>query len=174
MDRNALIVVALLAAVGAAVWLNERRIRRARRSGVPLQGFGGWLLLLAVIVVVEFLGFAGLLGTMLAEDETWMGNHSPRVIQFQAPVIAATTCLLFWLCILMFRKKQLFPRVFRIHLVVMWIMPVLMALLEAASLGSARVPLSVSGVEVVGTTLGTVLWWVYSVRSIRVRNTFTR
>lgn len=174
MDRNALMVVGLLAAIGAAVWLNELRIRKARRSGVPLQGFGGWLLLLAVIVVVEFLGFASLLLMMLVEDETWMGNHSPRVVQFQAPVIAATTCILLWLGILMFRKKQLFPRVFRIHLVVVWVMPVLMAVLEAASLGMARVPLSVGGVEIVGSTLGTVLWWACSVRSVRVRNTFTR
>lgn len=176
MDRNALFVILGLAALAAVVVVVERKVRRRERVSVELEGFGGWLLLLAVMQWLNFLLWAIVTAAMAFDHQTWLGNQSRTLSLIHAPLAAMATAFTLYVNAAMMRRKKSFPPLFRIQLCINVLLPLLLTVIEVMMPTDPDVRLAwASEVRAaIVPAVASVLWYVYSLKSVRVRNTFIR
>jgi hypothetical protein len=167
----------LVVAVGVAVYfVLPRRPLPAR--GALLEGFAGWLLVLAI---AQWLGVLGLAGELLRQIPFYQryGGIAEMPTATIVEAIGHLALLVFVLvaALAMTRQSRLFPKLLRIELVLLVVLTVL-SLLGATSETGAYVTepklwIAVA-LRLVVTGLFAALWFAYSLRSVRVRNTFVR
>lgn len=177
MNNQALLVAGgVILIVVAAVYLNERRIRGARQRSETLEGFGGWLLLLAILEWVVLAGWVSALPFMLFGGLTWLENEAPAIGLAQSAVVAVAAAFALYVNVTMTRKRLIFPRLFRAQLVLNMVLQLVLVLIEAtmSSSTAAAVQWKSEIAGMVMPAIGSALWFVYSLRSVRVRNTFVR
>ncbi|MBP2445844.1 DUF2569 family protein [Rhizobium leguminosarum] len=160
---------------GVPSWL---AVRSAKRTTDPVNGpsgFGGWLLLLAIIEVV------GLLGT-LAEAANSMGTYARySSVEGGQLVFVGEAVLSFALVVLqavvvwfMLKKDRIFPRLFFYQWIAIPVAFLLDVALVSAVLGVGVDQFLTTEVVVpsVAMFIATGLWVWYVSKSVRVRNTF--
>jgi hypothetical protein len=151
-----IVTIAIGAFVIAPIYTAGRT--RSPLTGEP-QGFGGWLLILAIgqsIGLLSAIGaFIGLLERASPTDTT------------RGAVLVAVTVLVAWTTIAMWRRHFTFQRLF----VGQSIALVIAALWSFADRPTAEM---MYAADLAGVIVISALWAAYVLRSARVRNTFTR
>ena len=170
-------------AAGAIAWLVAHRMhlnRRPKPPGGRWEGFAGWLAFLAGL---QWLAVVHTFGDFLGALERYAKRASATLSPTgQAGFIAAVALqgLLFgfvlWSAILMHRKSRRFPRLFRIEMVLLVLIPAVTGLLawEAQrQLASSQLALAYwlrAALFAPAAGIG----FVYSLHSARFRNMFVR
>lgn len=175
-EKGLLIAAGVIAIAVAAVWLNERRIRRARRTGTALQGFGGWLLLLAIVQWLILASWISALAFMVLDGMTWLQRDDSSIGLAQSPLVAAGAVLALCVNVMMTLKRRAFPRLLRLQIVADTVLWVVLAAMEVVLSQPPKppVPWMEELANLVVPTISATLWFLYSLRSVRVRNTFVR
>jgi hypothetical protein len=175
-------LIFLLVGLGIYVAVQRRRHpERYARSGAPLEGFAGWLIFIGVLQGMAVLQVAGELMLHFREYQLQaptIANPYARAgriggLVFQILLVA----LVLWSAVMMLRKSRTFPRLFRIELVLLVLIPVLLALLlkwvADHSALSPQLQLFYwvrAGIMAPAAAAA----FVYSLRSERFRNTFVK
>jgi uncharacterized YccA/Bax inhibitor family protein len=139
------------------------------------EGFGGWLLLIAI---GQWLGLLRELVEFIWALPTWASQWSDpalhRAAIGEAGLSAGLLAFMLYTTIIMSMKRRLFPTLFRIELGLFVVVPLLSIGWVSASTGVAVDQASFAGIaaEAVGGTIGAWISMLYSLRSARVRNTF--
>ena len=170
--------------VGALAWFVAHRSRlnqRLQRREGPLEGFGGWLVFLAAmqwVAVFHTLGDVVLSLNHLKLADSASSNDYARAGSIAALVVRL---LLFVFvlssAIMMHRRSRLFPGLFRVEMVLLVLAPLLVAALvtwetEHAQMSAAIRAVFWIRVAILAPAAG--VGYVYSLRSVRFRNTFVR
>ena len=140
-----------------------------------LEGFGGWLLLIAI---GQWLGVFGTLGDFLMElpdyAAQWSDPAVRRGIVGEAVLDAGLIAFMFYTAIMMNMKRHEFPTLFRLQLALVVVLPVLSILWMSRSTGQAlgTVDFAATAAQAVAGVIGASISILYSLRSERVRNTF--
>jgi hypothetical protein len=140
-----------------------------------LEGFGGWLLLIAI---GQWLGLFGTVGDLLLDLPDYLsGLGDPatrRVVVGQAAIEIFLLLFMFYTTLMMAMKRHEFPTLFRLQLALAAVVPLASAVWLSHATGK---PLE--GVDFAGTAaqsviavIGASISILYSLRSQRVRNTF--
>jgi len=176
-----LIGLLLAVAVGAVVYLVARRWmnnRPAAPAGAPIEGFAGWLLFLAIAQWFAVLSVAGELLRQIPLYQRYGDVPETRTATIvEAVGHLAVLAFVLWAAIAMARRSRLFPGLLRIELVLLVILPVLNLFWVTSETGTyvtePKLWIAVA-LRFVVTGLFATAWFVYSLRSVRVRNTFVR
>jgi hypothetical protein len=170
----------LAIAVGLAVYAIAQRVMRQRQPPVAttVEGFWGWLLLLAI---GQWLAVLYLLSEILRRlplyQRAW--ETSGQRAEALGEIVGRLVILAFVTAaaVLMTRKSRLYPRLLRIELVGMVVLPALGGLWLIEESGTyvtePKLWLAVT-VRFVATAAVAAAWYVYSQHSLRMRNTFVR
>jgi hypothetical protein len=171
-------------AVGAVTWLVAHRMGLNQRLKPPagrLEGFAGWLAFLAAMQWLAVLHTLGDLSLSLGQDKlsavasanaSWRAGHA-------AAIVLQVLLFLFvlWCAIVMHRKSRLFPRLFRLEMVLLLLVPLANALMVTWEGEHGRTSPMVEVVYWVRVAVfapAAGIGYVYSLRSVRFRNTFVR
>ena len=167
----ALFAVAL---VIGAVWYFERRIRRARAREETPEGFRGWLAFLAINQWLGVLGIPGALAYSTPEIARYWSYAALRsALLLQAAIVLAVWTFMIYVTVMMMKKRRIFPLLFRIQVGLAIALPVLLVLSQTASgIPIARLDLDAEVGRSIVPTIAQILWFAYSLKSLRVRNTF--
>ncbi len=139
------------------------------------EGFGGWLLLIAI---GQWLGLLRELVEFVWALPTWASRWSDpalhRAALGEAGLSAGLLAFMLYTAIIMSMKRREFPTLFRIELGLFVVVPLLSTGWVSASTGVAVDKMSFAGIaaEAVAGTIGAWISMLYSLRSARVRNTF--
>jgi hypothetical protein len=139
------------------------------------EGFGGWLLLVAI---GQWLGVLGGLGQFLLElpdyASRWGDLATRRGVVGEAGLEIALLAMMLYTAVVMNLKRRTFPTLFRIQLALVVVVPLLSTWWTSTSTGTPIEGLEFSGtaVQAVVGVIGASLSILYSLRSERVRNTF--
>ncbi len=139
------------------------------------EGFGGWLLLIAI---GQWLGFLGQLVEFIWALPTWVGQWSDPVLHRatmgEAGLSFGLLAFMLYTAIIMNMKRRDFPTLFRIEAALLVVVPLLSIWWGARSTGTVVDQASFAGIatQAVAATIGASLSILYSLRSARVRNTF--
>jgi hypothetical protein len=139
------------------------------------EGFGGWLLLVAI---GQWLGTLFQLVEFIGELPTWMSQwsdpHLHRSTIGEAALSLGLFVFMFYTTIIMSMKRRDFPTLFRVELALFVVVPLLTIWWVARSTGTEVDRVSFAGIatEAVIGTIGASISVLYSLRSARVRNTF--
>jgi hypothetical protein len=139
------------------------------------EGFGGWLLLVAI---GQWLGFLGRLVELIWALPTWVGQWSDpalrRATLGDAGLSGALLAFVLYTAIVMNMKRREFPTLFRIEVALFVVVPLLSIWWGATSTGTVVEKASFAGIatQAIAATIGASLSILYSLRSARVRNTF--
>ena len=182
-------LLAAWARIGAG-WIDSREIRGRQRASAWYhsrqeqvkdaltrpEGFGGWLLLIAI---GQWLGvFAGL-GQLLLGLPDYMSQGSDplmrRGVMGEAGLEVALLAMMLYTAVMMSMKRREFPALFRIQLALIVVVPLLSTWWTSTSAGKPIEGLEFAGtaVQAVVGVIGASLSILYSLRSERVRNTFS-
>lgn len=179
-----LVPLLVAVAVGLFTWfVGHARLKRqqAAPGGSVAQGFAGWLRFLAAmqwLAVLHALADVGI--TLGHRNLAEVGSFSPygKSGYILAIVVQAILFLfVLWVAIVMHRKSRLFPTLFRIEMVLLMLFPILVALLVTWEIEHGQMSPAVSiayWVRVAVFAPAAGIGYVYSLRSIRFRNTFIR
>ena len=148
---------------------------RAEGTSTGLEGFGGWLLLIAV---GQWLGIFGELVELLMElpryASQWSAPSMRRGIIGEAGLNIALLVFMFYTTVMMSMKRREFPTLFRFQLALLVVVPLLVTWWTSRSAGRP-----IEGLEFAATAaravvgvIGASFSILYSLRSERVRNTF--
>ena len=169
----------LAIAVGLAAYAIARRLARYRvpPASAPV-GFGGWLMLLAI---GQWLAVMHLLSEILRRlplyQRAWQTPESHGEVLGEIAARAALLGFVLYAAIMMMRRSRLYPRLLRLELVLLVVLPALAGhwLIEdsGAYVTEPKLWLAVT-VRFVATAVFAALWYVYSQHSLRMRNTFVR
>ncbi len=151
-------------------WFRVERVTLTRP-----EGFGGWLLLIAI---GQWLGvFGQLIQLLLALPDyasRWSDLSMRRGIMGEAGLDIALLALMLYTAVMMSMKRRHFPTLFRIQLALLVVVPLLSTWWASSSAGKP-----IEGLEFAGTAVQAVVGVIaaslsilYSLRSERVRNTF--
>jgi hypothetical protein len=170
----------LAVAVGLAVYLIGHRLMRQRSppAGPAVEGFAGWLLVLAI---GQWLAVLHLLSEILRRvplyQRAW---ETPGLgAEVLGEIVGRLVIFVFvtWAAVLMTGKSRLYPRLLRLELVGLAVLPALggVWLIEegGAYVTEPKLWLAVT-VRFVATAVFAAIWYVYSQHSLRMRNTFVR
>jgi hypothetical protein len=139
------------------------------------EGFGGWLLLIAI---GQWLGVFGALVQLLLELPGYAGQWGDpsmrRAVIGDAGLDVAMLAFMFYVTVMMSMKRREFPTLFRIQLALLVVVPLLSTWWVSFSTGKPLESLdfTATAVNAVIATIGASLSILYSLRSQRVRNTF--
>ena len=156
------------------------REKPARRNGMNQvaegpEGFGGWLLLVAI---GQWLGFFGQLVEIIWALPTWVGQWSDpalhRATMGEAGLSVGLLAFMLYTAIMMNMKRREFPTLFRIEAALFVVAPLLSIWWVARSTGAVVDMATFAGIaaQAIAGTIGASLSILYSLRSARVRNTF--
>ena len=170
----------LALAVGLTVYAVAHRVMRQRApmAATTVEGFWGWLLLLAIgqwLAVVHLL--AEILRRLPLYQRAW--EMSGQRAEALGEIVGRLVILAFVTAaaVLMTRKSRLYPRLLRIELVGVVVLPALGGLWLIEESGTfvtePKLWLAVT-VRFVATAVVAAAWYVYSQHSLRMRNTFVR
>ena len=170
----------LAIAVGLAVYAVARRVMQQRPppAATAVEGFWGWLLLLAIgqwLAVLHLL--AEILRRLPLYQRAW--ETSGQRAEALGEIVGRLAILAFVTAaaVLMTRKSRLYPRLLRIELVGMVVLPALGGLWLIEESGTyvtePKLWLAVT-VRFVATAAVAAAWYVYSQHSLRMRHTFVR
>jgi hypothetical protein len=174
------LIVAL--AVGLLAWFVAHRLRLNERWKGPTgasQSSDGWLLFVMVLQWLAVLhAFGDVVGNLDPRRLASAASSGPyRYGGYIASIVALVLLFIFvlWSAIMMHRKSRLFPKLFRIEMALLLFGPILIALgvTWEAEHGKVSHLVSVlfwSRVAILAPAAG--IGYVYSLRSIRFRNTF--
>lgn len=166
-----LALVLLLA--GCAGWYLVLRARLAAGPAARLSGIGGWLLVVALIQGAGPLALALQTTSFLQDSSDLWATHS---VALAGPAVLNIALLVFSIgcAFAFFRRKAVFPRLFVWQV---WLLALKAPAILAWLALTAGLPLGPSIYER-GTVLAVpgglvaVVWTLYALRSVRVRNTF--
>jgi uncharacterized YccA/Bax inhibitor family protein len=139
------------------------------------EGFGGWLLLIAV---GQWLGILRELVEFVWALPTWTSQWSDPILRRaaigEAGLSAGLIAFMFYTVIMMSLKRGEFPTLFRIELALYVVVPLLSLGWVSASTGAMVDGASFAGIaaEAIIGTIGAWISMLYSLRSARMRNTF--
>ena len=148
--------------------------RMKQAAGAP-EGFGGWLLLIAI---GQWLGILRELVELVWALPTWASQWSDPILRRtalgEAGLSAGLIAFMLYTTIMMSLKRQEFPTLFRIELALYVVVPLLSIGWVSASTGATVERASLAGiaVEAIIGTIGAWISMLYSLRSVRMRNTF--
>jgi hypothetical protein len=138
----------------------------------PREGFAGWLLLLAA---GQWLAVLLLLAAVVRRVPLTADVDEPQQLSLFVHVLLL--CLSLWSAVLMMRKSRLYPRLLRLELVLLVVLPPIDALWWAEENGAyvtePKLWIAVA-VRMAGTGMFAAAWYLYSEHSRRVRATFVR
>ena len=144
-------------------------------TAAKLEGFGGWLLLIAF---GQWLGVFGALGRFMValpdNARQWGDPIGQRTMIGEAALDLGLIAFMLYTAIVMTMKGRGFPTLFRIETALFVVVPLLSIWWGSASTGMPLDKASFAatvGQAIVGT-IGASLSILYSLRSARVRNTF--
>jgi hypothetical protein len=167
------LAVVLLAIV--VIWRSTIRKNRQFPERTTRRGFRGWLLVLAIVQWIILLRTVGDIVTGLPDyDEHWSNSVARHGIVVEAGITVGAFLFFAYATVMMTLKRRIFPALFRIELVLLVLLPWLSAILVTLVMGTALndVPLDNAVAQSVVTILGAVIWFLYSLQSTRMRNTF--
>ena len=168
----ALVLAAALALLVYALGQRLARNRPAPGSAAQLAGFSGWLLLLAA---GQWLAVAFLL-VALVRPVPWYVDGS----EAQPARLLAQTLLTVFVssaAILMMRRSRLYPRLLRVELVLLVVLPPIEGMLMAGGNGAyvTQPKLWIGfAVRLAATSVFAATCYLYSQHSRRMRATFVR
>lgn len=150
--------------------------RGTDKSGIrpELKGIGGWLLLLAIGQVVStILAPLLMLRNFSQYPGLWTLPELRAAIVVEIFISVFVTMYVLYTTSMMFQSRSAFPRLYRYEWVVVGLSPVLSLACFALVTGHfpARgllTPLTTS----VSTLIAGAIWSLYTLKSVRVRNTF--
>jgi hypothetical protein len=182
MGANRYVMGLLLAVVlGLAVYAVGQRLLRHRplaAAGAPVEGFAGWLLVLAIGQWLAVLSLFGEALRLMSLYERYLVLREMRTAMI-VNLAGHLALLVFVLsaAVLMMRKSRLYPRLLRIELMLLVVLPALSIVWETEETGTyvtgPKVWIAVA-LRFVATGVFASLWFIYSQHSLRVRNTFVR
>jgi hypothetical protein len=170
-----LVGLALAVVLALSVYVLGHHLARHRvpsNSSAPLEGFSGWLL---VIATGQWLAVLLLLIAFV--------RHLPWTIDASGPMqlhlFGHLLLLVFvaWAAILMTRKSRLYPRLLRLELVLLVVLPPADALwvVEENGVYVTEPKLWIAfAVRLAATSMFAAAWYLYSQHSLRMRSTFVR
>jgi len=174
-----LLALLLAIAAGLAVYVIAHRLARGRAPSaatVP-AGFGGWLMVLAIgqwlvvaLVLAGILIRLPLYQRVLETPDLGAGALGAIIGRFALFAFVA------WAALLMSRRSRFYPRVLRLELLGLVVLPALGLWLveeQGAYVTEPKLWLTIV-VRFVATAVFAALWYVYSQHSLRMRNTFVR
>lgn len=172
-----LLPLALLILGFLAIWFFAWRDKKRRPEGAKIEGFGGWLLIVAIGQWFGALSFiADFLKALPEYEKHWSNPIAQRVIMAEAGLTLGFVGFMIYVAIMMSMRRRVFLFLFRVELVLIVVGP-LIVLFWAALVSDASLEKLNFGTEVgrsMGRAVGAAIWIVYSLRSVRVRNTFVR
>ena len=148
------------------------------------RGLGGWLVLLAIGLIVQPLRLLGALGQDLKAltGDTWRSLTAPESPAYHpawGPVILAETLVnaaflagSFILLNLFFNKRALFPRAAIVFVLASAGVQLLEVVVGRLLLGSAVAQAGLDSLAI--AAVSATIWTTYLLRSRRVANTFVR
>jgi hypothetical protein len=148
------------------------RHRLPSTSAAPPEGFAGWLLVLAAGQWLAVL----LLLAAFVQRLPWTFDASGPL---QLRLFGHLLLLAFVACavILMMRRSRLYPRLLRLELVLLVVLPPIDALWIAKKNGAyvtePKLWIAIA-VRLAATSMFAAAWYLYSQHSLRMRTTFVR
>ncbi len=140
-------------------------------SSEKLEGFGGWLLLIAV---GQWLSTLGTLVALLLELpgylSQWAEPAMRRGIIGEAGLGVGLLGFMLYTSVMMNMKRHEFPTLFRIQLALFVVAPLLTTWSTGKTLGG--LDFAATAAQAVIALIGASISILYSLRSERVRNTF--
>ncbi|MFZ5782721.1 MAG: hypothetical protein ACOY4R_21170 [Pseudomonadota bacterium] len=169
-----IVLIAALAAGlvghGIAHILRRRGLLPEPRAGAPVEGFGGWLLLLAGLQWLAVFGLLAWLSREMGALQRPGAAGTPALLTGYFAILAFVT----WTAVAMMRRRRLFLVLLRIELVLL----VVLSTMDLSIFGSSYVTepkawLAVLARFALASGIA-ALGFAYSAASVRVRNTFVR
>jgi len=139
------------------------------------EGFGGWLLLIAVgqwlAILRQAVEFVSGLPSWMSQ---WGDPLLRRAVLGEAGLSAGLIAFMLYTAIMMNLKRREFPTLFRIELGLYVVVPLLSVWWVSRSTGETVDGMNFAGIagEAVLSTIGACFSILYSLRSARVQNTF--
>lgn len=140
-----------------------------------LEGFGGWLLLVAI---GQWLGLFGKVIELIFDLPDFAGRWNDLVMRRpmlgEAVLELGLIAFMLYTTIMMSMKRQEFPTLFRIQLALFVIVPLASTVWLAKATGHtlAGMAFAATATQAVIGVIGASISILYSLRSERVRNTF--
>lgn len=155
---------------GIALVLRRRGMLPAPRPGTPVEGFGGWLLVLAALQWLAVFGLLAWLSREMGALERPGAAGTPPLLTGYLAILAFVT----WTAVAMMRRRRLFLVLLRIELVLL----VVLSTMDLSIFGSSYVTEPKAWLAVLArfalASVIAALGFAYSAASVRVRNTFVR
>lgn len=168
-------------AVGLAAYAAAQRFVRHQSpsaAGTPVEGFAGWLLVLAIGQWFAVLSLFGEMARQVPLYRRYLAlpeTHTVVIAEIVVPL--AVIAFVLWAAVMMMRKSRLYPSLLRIELVLLVILPALSAVWVTAETTSyvtgPKLWIAVT-LQFAVTGVFAALWFVYSQHSMRMRTTFVR
>jgi hypothetical protein len=180
-----LIIIAGLVALGVVIyrrWSSARAATPIPLPGVPLssgqpQGFGGWLIILAIgLTLAPFATAWEIAGSLDEANELSGKSREAALIVYAAlAVLAAFLAFQVAVAIQMYRRSRHFPAL----LLWLWILGILLAIagIGMRTLAESREAILADTQSLIEALRGVVwggVWVLYVYKSVRVKNTFVR
>ena len=139
------------------------------------EGFGGWLLLVAI---GQWLGVLWGFADLAASSPGWIAQWRDPALRFAtAGEAGLALCLLafvLYTAVVMNMKRREFPLLFRIEAALYVVVPLFSTWWVSSLAGTPvdRIDFAGIAIQAIAGTIGASITILYSLRSARVRNTF--
>jgi hypothetical protein len=170
-----LLPLTLIVLIGWAIWHFARLKRPVQGSGLRLEGFGGWLLVVAIGQWAGILVLLGQIGNALPQYEQYWANPLMKTVIVGSLITdLGLAAFAFYVAVMMTRRSRIFPALFRVQLVLIVALPVITAIWMSLVTGVpiASLDWAPEVGRAIGRAVGAVVWILYSLKSVRVLNTF--
>ena len=134
------------------------------------KGIAGWLAVLAVFQVLGLLyRVVGLAGSLSSISRNF--TNQPIVVGYAVTADLAVVTLTLYCTLLLFRRRQPFPSMFRLQLWLVAILHLIDFAIRRLLMGSTR-SMVYETAEMIGLVTVAIVGSFYTLKSVRVRNTF--